>query len=179
MPVFQVNPGQLAPSSVFFLRLFPNRTSWENRHIFFHGPHVLPITQPTDPDDIWTVRIWTVRFPNDIWTAKIWTVKTGLGLGLGFLLGLGLVFGLELVMTVQIMTVQSKTGNPPNQRCQCTEGNTNPTWPHPFFIDYLSSSCSLYAGSMLSVPADILPFGTGNYIKHRMIKGTFKCCEFM
>jgi len=43
------------------------------------------------PDDIWTVRMWTVKFLGDIWTVeiwtvKIWTVKTGLGLGLGFLL---------------------------------------------------------------------------------------------
>jgi len=69
------------------------------------------------PDDIWTVRIWTVIFPGDIWTVKIWTVKTGLGLvlGLGLDLGLGLVLGFEielgLVMTVQILTVQMKTGN--------------------------------------------------------------------
>ena len=54
-------------------------------------------------DDIWTVGIWTVKFPGDIWTVEIWTVKTGLGLplGLGFLLGLdlglGLVLGFELV----------------------------------------------------------------------------------
>jgi len=41
-------------------------------------------------DDIWTVRIWTVKFPGDIWRVEIWTVKTGLGLGLG----------LALVMTV-------------------------------------------------------------------------------
>ena len=50
------------------------------------------------PDDIWTVRIWTVKFSGDIWTVEIWTVKTGLGLrlGLGFLLGLDL--GFELVL---------------------------------------------------------------------------------
>jgi len=43
-------------------------------------------------DDIWTVRIWTVKLPGDIWTVEIWTVKTGLGLllGLGFLLRLDL-----------------------------------------------------------------------------------------
>jgi len=84
------------------------------------------------PDDIWTVRIWTVKFSGGIWAVEIWTVKTGLGLplGLGFLLrldlGLGLVLGFEsvfrlglglgLVMTVQFMTVQIlivqiKTGN--------------------------------------------------------------------
>jgi len=84
------------------------------------------------PDDIWAVRIWTVKFPGDIWTVEIWTVKTGLRLplGLGFLLGLdlglGLVLGFELAfrlglglglvmtvqfMTVQILTVQFKTGN--------------------------------------------------------------------
>jgi len=79
------------------------------------------------PDDIWTDRIWTVKFPGDMWTLEIWTVKTGLGLplGLGFLLGLdlelGLVLGFELVfrlglglglvMTVQILTVLIKTGN--------------------------------------------------------------------
>ena len=83
-------------------------------------------------DDIWTVRIWTVKFPGDIWTVEIWTVRTGLGLrlGLGFLLGLdlglGLVLGFDLVfrlglglglvmtvqfMTVQTLTVQIKTGN--------------------------------------------------------------------
>ena len=63
------------------------------------------------PDDIWTDRIWTVKFPGDMWTLEIWTVKTGLGLplGLGFLLQLHL--GLGLVMTVQFMTVQIKTGN--------------------------------------------------------------------
>jgi len=55
------------------------------------------------PYDIWTVRIWTVKFPGDNWTVEIWTVNTGLGLllGLGFLfrldLGLGLVLGFELV----------------------------------------------------------------------------------
>jgi len=84
------------------------------------------------PDDIWTDRIWSVKFPGDIWTVEIWTVKTGLGLplGLGFLLwldlGLGLVLGFELVfrlglglglvmtvqfITVQILTVQIKTSN--------------------------------------------------------------------
>ena len=66
-------------------------------------------------NSIWTVRIWTVKFPGDIWT-----VKTGLGLGFLFglrlVLGLELVFGLRLVMTVQfmtvqILTVQVKTGN--------------------------------------------------------------------
>jgi len=71
-------------------------------------------------DHIWTVRIWTaLKFPGDIWTVKIWTVKTGLGLGLvfrlglelGLVLGLELVFGLGFVMTVQILTVQIKTGN--------------------------------------------------------------------
>jgi len=50
-------------------------------------------------DDIWTVRIWTVKFPRDILTVEIWTVKTGLGLVLGLELVLGL--GLGLVMTVQ------------------------------------------------------------------------------
>jgi len=51
------------------------------------------------PDDIWTLRIWTVKFPGDIWRVeiwrvKIWTVKSrlGVGLGLGFLLGLRLLF---------------------------------------------------------------------------------------
>ena len=84
------------------------------------------------PDDIWTVRIWTVKFPGGIWTVEIWPVKIGLGLplGLGFLLrldlGLDLVLGFEFVftlglglglvmtvqfMTVQILTVQIKTGN--------------------------------------------------------------------
>jgi len=83
-----------------------------------------------NPEDIWTVRISTVKFPGDIWT--VCTVKTGLGLRLrlGFFLrldvGLGLVLGFELVfslglglglvmtvqcMTVQILTVQIKTGN--------------------------------------------------------------------
>ena len=66
-----------------------------------------------------------MKFPGDIWTVEIWTVKSGLGLPLGlrFLLrldlGLGLVLGFELVrrlglglvMTVQILTVQIKTGN--------------------------------------------------------------------
>ena len=48
-----------------------------------------------DPYDIWTVKIWTVKFPGDIWIVEIWTVKTGLGLwlGLGFLLGLDLGLG--------------------------------------------------------------------------------------
>jgi len=54
--------------------------------------------------DIWTVIIWTVKFPGDIWIVQIRTVKTGLGLrlGLGFLLGLdfglGLVLGFEFVL---------------------------------------------------------------------------------
>jgi len=51
------------------------------------------------PDDIWTIRIWTVKFPGYIWTVEIWTVKTGLRLPLGlkFLLrlDLGLVLGFE------------------------------------------------------------------------------------
>jgi len=44
---------------------------------------------------IWTVRIWTVKFPGDMWIVEIWTVKIGLGLrlGLGFLLGLDLGLG--------------------------------------------------------------------------------------
>jgi len=61
------------------------------------------------PDDIWTVRIWTVRLPGNIWTVKIWTVwtvKTGLGLVFGL--------GLRLVMTVQILTVHIKAGNHPS-----------------------------------------------------------------
>ena len=33
------------------------------------------------PYDIWTVRIWTVKFPGDIRIVEIWTVKTGLGYG--------------------------------------------------------------------------------------------------
>ena len=45
------------------------------------------------PCDIWTVRIWTVKFPGDIWT-----VKTRLGLWLGCLLGLVLGFNLELLL---------------------------------------------------------------------------------
>jgi len=38
------------------------------------------------PNDIWTVRMWTVKFSGNIRTVEIWTVKTGLGipLGLGF-----------------------------------------------------------------------------------------------
>jgi len=89
------------------------------------------------PDDIWTVIIWTVKFPGDIWT-----VKTGLGLGLGFLLGLelglGLVLGLELVfglglllvmtvriLTVQILTVQIKTGNQIHHSMQSLHDTTN------------------------------------------------------
>jgi len=60
------------------------------------------------PDNIWTVRIWIVKFPGDIWTVeiwrvKIWTVKTGLGVGLGL--------GLGLVLTVQILTVHIKISN--------------------------------------------------------------------
>jgi len=76
------------------------------------------------PDDIWTVRIWTVKFPGDIWTAEIKTAL-GLPLGLGFLLGLDLglalvlgfelvfrlALGLGLITTVQFITVQIKTGN--------------------------------------------------------------------
>jgi len=60
------------------------------------------------PDDIWTLRISTVKFPSDIWTVEIWTVKTGLGLplGLGFLLrldlGLGLLLGFELVFRLRL-----------------------------------------------------------------------------
>jgi len=76
------------------------------------------------PDDIWRVSTWTLKFPGDIWTAEIWTVKSWTAktrLGWEFLLWseLGLVLGLELVLglglglviTVQFMTVQTKTGN--------------------------------------------------------------------
>jgi len=60
-----------------------------------------PSTSSTrHPDDIWTDRILTVKFPGDIWTVKT-------GLGLGFLFGFGL--GLGLVMTVQFMTVKIET----------------------------------------------------------------------
>jgi len=52
------------------------------------------------PYNIWTIKLWTVKFPGDIWIVEIWTVKTGLGLRLRLGLGLG------LVMTVQILTVQ-------------------------------------------------------------------------
>jgi len=99
------------------------------------------------PDDIWTVRIWTVKFPGGIWTVEIWAVKTGLGLplGLGFSLrlDLGLVLGFELVfrlglglglvmtdqfMTAQILTVQ--TGN--------TERLAAPTfWPMSIVVKRL------------------------------------------
>ena len=43
-----------------------------------------------------------VGYPDDIWTVRIWTVKIGLGFesGLGLVLGLGL----GLVMTDQILT---------------------------------------------------------------------------
>ena len=44
-----------------------------------------------------------VGCPDDIWTVRIWTVKIGLGFESG--LGLVLVLGLGLViMTVQILT---------------------------------------------------------------------------
>ena len=65
-------------------------------------------TRKGNPDDIWIVRIWTVKFPGNIWTVEIWTVKAGLGLplGLGFLLGLdlglGLVLGFELVFRLRL-----------------------------------------------------------------------------
>jgi len=51
------------------------------------------------PDDIWTVRIWTVKFPGDIWTGII-----------GLRSELGLVMTVQLT-TVQILTVQISTGN--------------------------------------------------------------------
>jgi len=51
------------------------------------------------PHHIWTVRIWTLKFPGDIWIVEIWTVKTGLGLRLG----LGLVFGFELVLLLLLL----------------------------------------------------------------------------
>jgi len=38
------------------------------------------------PYDIWTVRIWTVKFTGDIRAVEIWTVKTGLGLWLGLVI---------------------------------------------------------------------------------------------
>jgi len=56
--------------------------------------------------NIWTVRIWTMKFPGDTWIVEILIVKSGLRLRLG----LGLVMAVQF-MTVQVLTVQIKIGN--------------------------------------------------------------------
>jgi len=59
-------------------------------------------------DSLYTGLLRKLGYPDDIWTVRIWTVKIGLGLECESGLGLGL--GLGLVMTVQILTVQILTG---------------------------------------------------------------------
>ena len=101
------------------------------------------------PGDIWTVRIWTVKFHCDTWTVEIWTVKTGLGLWLGLelglVLGLDLLFGigLGLVMTVQILTVQIKTGNQGRQITRICHNNIIGWTGTVCITDYISMVVSM------------------------------------